>query len=443
VRLPAAILAAVVIVSAGCHAARAPVQAPAPASTSAPERAFALTHEDEAFLEDLSRRSFWFFWSQADPRTGLVRDRARADGSEHDAHHRDVASIAATGFGLASLCIADARGWVPASDVRARARSTLAFLASEMPHERGWFYHFVHVSSGAREWQSELSSIDTALLLAGVLTVRQCLAEDAGIVANATLIYERVDFPWMLNGHPHLLSMGWKPESGFLEARWKHYCELMILYALAIGSPRYPIPADAWHAWERPVIEYAGLRYVSHADPLFVHQYSHFWLDLRGRVERRTGIDWWANSVAATNAHRQFCLDLRDRFPGYTVTLWGITASDSARGYVAWGGPPPQGPIDGSIVPAAAGGSLMFTPEISTTALRAMRDGFGDRVYGRYGFVDAFHPTSGWTNPDVIGIDVGAVLLSAENLRSGRVWTWFMRNQEIVRALDAAGVVRK
>lgn len=396
---------------------------------------------DDEFLDNLSRRSFRFFWEQADPNTGLVRDRARTDGTPHDERHRDVASIAATGFGLTALCIAAERGWVAREEALARARRTLAFLARDLPHEHGWFYHFVNARTGAREWRSELSSIDTALLLAGVLTVRRCFDDDAAIAADATAVYERVDFDWMLNGHPHLLAMGWKPESGFLEARWKHYCELMILYALAIGSPTHPIPAAAWHAWERPVIEYAGYRYVAHPDPLFVHQYSHLWIDFRGRVERKTGIDWWKNSVDATRAHRQFCLDLRERFPGYSETLWGITASDSQQGYVAWGGPPPQGPLDGTIVPAAAGGSLMLTPELSLPALRAMHDRFGARIYGRYGFADAFHPTSGWVNPDVIGIDVGAILLSAENLRTGRVWTWFMRNPAIVAALEAAEVV--
>ena len=180
--------------------------------------------------------------------------------------------------------------------------------------------------------------------------------------------------------------------------------------------------------------------YISWADPLFVHQYSHAWIDFRGRRETTTTIDWFENSVIATRAHRAFCLSLSREFPGYTDKVWGITASDSQKGYVAWGGPPRHAAIDGSVVPAAAAGSLMFTPDIALPALREMHRKFGGRIYGRYGFADAFHPTGGWVNPDVIGIDLGITLLSAENLRTGRVWAWFMKNPEVTTALDRAGV---
>lgn len=407
------------------------LQAEAPAS---------LGREDERLLEDLSRRSFRFFWDHGDARTGLVRDRARADGAPHVPEQRDVASIAATGFGLTALAIARARGWAPAASIEERVRSTLRFLAGDMPHEHGWYFHFVDARTGARAWKCELSSIDTALLLAGVLTVRQAFRSDGEIVADATRIYERVDFPWMLAGHPLLLSMGWKPETGFLEARWRHYCELMILYLLGLGSPSRPLPAASWRAWDRPWLTWGGSRYVSHGDPLFVHQFSHAWVDFRGRRERETGIDWWENSVIATRVHKAFCLSLAREFPGYEENVWGITASDSARGYVAWGGPPRDPAIDGTVVPCAAGGSLMFAPELCVPVMRTLPDRWRERVYGRFGFVDAFNPNTGWTNPDVIGIDVGITLVSAENLRSGRVWEWFMMNPEVIRALQIAGV---
>jgi len=186
---------------------------------------------------------------------------------------------------------------------------------------------------------------------------------------------------------------------------------------------------------------YGAYRYISAADPLFVHQFSHAWIDFRGfREKNPPHIDYFENSIIATRAHRQFCLDLAKEFPGYGEKVWGITASDSAKGYVAWGGPPRHKAIDGTVVPCAAGGSLMFTPDISLPALREMRSKFGDRVYGRYGFVDAFNP-NGWPNnvwidTDVIGIDVGITLLSAENLRTGHVWRWFMKNSEVRKALD-------
>lgn len=419
----------------GCAWTRAPlpdsVPATAPAST--------ISAEDDRFLEDLSRRSFMFFWEQADPDTGIVRDRSRTDGTPVN----DVGSIAAVGFGLSGLCIAAERGWLPRAEVVGRARTTLRFFAQRMEHERGWYFHFVNVRTGAREWKSELSSIDTALLIAGVLTVRQCLDDDPEVVRHAGTIYRRVDFNWMLAGHPALLSHGWRPESGFLESRWSRYCELMILYLLGLGSPTSPLPAEAWHAWTRPVMRFQQFTYISHGDPLFVHQYSHAWVDFRGRRETGTGIDWFGNSVTATRAHQAFCLGLADEFHGYSENVWGITASDSRKGYVAWGGPPRHPAIDGTVVPAAAAGSLMFTPEITMPALRAMHRRFGDRIYGRYGFADAFHPTDGWVNPDVIGIDLGITLLSAENLRTGNVWRWFMKNEEIGKALERAEVVEE
>jgi hypothetical protein len=400
-------------------------------------RGIAQSPWEEAFLEDLSRRSFRYFWEQADPKTGLVRDRARTDGSPHDEGHRNVASIAATGFGLTALCIAAERKWVDPGEARERARTALRFFAERAFQEHGWFYHWLNAVTGEREWKSEVSSIDTALLLGGVLTARQCFREDAGIVRLATRIYDRIDFPWMLSGHPALLSHGWRPETGFIKNRWDDYSEHALLYLLAIGSPAHPITPEAWYGWKREWITYRDYRFLSGGAPLFIHQYPHAWVDFRGRRETRPPhTDYFENSVIATRAHRAFCMDLAAEFRGYSADIWGITASDSARGYVAWGGPPRHKEIDGTVVPCAAGGSLMFTPDISLPALRAMKQKFGKRIYGRYGFVDAFNPNTGWVGPDVIGIDVGITLLSAENLRTGRVWHWFMSNREIPRAMS-------
>ena len=424
----AAAICAALVLAGGCAA-----QQPRPG----------LAASDDALLEDLARRSFQFFWQNADPRTGLVRDRARTDGTPVTSDARDVASIAATGFGLSGLCVAAEASFVPRHAAIARARTTLSFLAERMPQERGWFYHFVDMRTGARVWNSEVSSIDTALLLAGVLTVRQCFGpEDAQIARFSEALYRRVDFTWMLAGDPLLLAHGWRPESGFLRARWDHYCELMILYLLGIGSPAHPIPPESWRAWSRPVMTFQDFRYVSGPDPLFVHQYSHAWVDFRGRREKEPPqIDWWANSVVATRAHKAFMLSLAREFPGYTGNVWGVTASDSRKGYVAWGGPPRHEALDGTVVPAAAAGSLMFAPDLTLPVMRTLQERFGDRIYGRYGFADAFHPTDGWVNPDVIGIDLGITLLSAENARSGRVWSWFMRNPEIPMAMERAGLM--
>lgn len=406
------------------------------APTATPFSYAQFSRREERLLEDLERRSYLYLWEQADPRTGLVLDRTRTDGSVPDENHRNIASIAATGFALTGLCIAADRGWTNPKAARERARNTLRFFADEAIQEHGWFYHWLDLKSGERRWKSELSSIDTALLLAGVLTTKQCFRDDPDIVRLATKIYHRIDFPWMLNNHPTLLSMGWHPETGFIKARWDDYSEHPILYLLAIGSPTHPLSPDSWYAWKRNWNGYKGYKYLGKA-PLFTYQYSHAWVDFRNRRERKgEKIDYFENSRKATLAHRLFCIDLAGEFPGYGPDMWGISASDSAKGYVAWGGPPRDPAIDGSVVPYVAAGSLMFTPDLAMNVLVAMKGKYGKSIYGRYGFTDAFNPNNGWVNPDVIGIDLGITLLGAENSRTGNVWRWFMKNQEILRALE-------
>jgi hypothetical protein len=388
---------------------------------------------DEQFLDELQRRCFRFFWEQANPETGLIADRAGADGQKKF----PVASIASVGFGLAGICIAEERGWIKRQEAYQRVLTTLRFLWEKMPNVRGFHFHFVDVNSGARVWNCELSSVDTALLMAGVLTARQYY-KGTEVEELATKIYHRVDWPWMLAGGK-TLSMGWTPEGGFLGARWDGYSEQMLLYLLGIGSPTHPLPPETWHAWRRePVITYAGRTYLQ-CPPLFTHQYSHAWIDFRHK--RDAYADYWRNSVLATLAHRQFCIDLRDKFPKYAENLWGITASDGPNGYKAWGGPPAttQPPIDGTVVPCAAAGSIPFAPRETLAALRFMLEQYGDRIWKKYGFVDAFNPHTGWVATDVIGIDVGITLLMAENYRSGFVWKYFMQNPEIQRAMQLAG----
>jgi len=388
---------------------------------------------DEAFLDELGRAAFRFFLESAHPVTGLVLDRRRADG---ETDSRGVASIAATGFGLTALCIGAERRWAPRSELLAQVRRTLRHVHDSLEGAHGFFYHFVEASNGRRVWNCELSSIDTALLLCGVLTCRAHF-RDREIRDLATAIYERIDWPWMLDGG-RTFSMGWFPEKGFLASRWDHYCELMLLYLLALGSPSRPVGPETWRVWSRPVRELYGERFVWSPAPLFVHQFSQAWFDFRGR--RDDGIDWHANSAAATRAHLAWSLDRSDRFPEWSRDLWGVTSSDSEKGYVGWGGPPDSGPLDGTIVPCAAAGSLPFLPEACLRTLRHQRERFGDRIWKRYGFVDAFNPHNGWVNPDVVGIDVGITLVMAENLRTGFVWRTLARDPDLRRAWQRAGM---
>jgi hypothetical protein len=396
-----------------------------------------LAPDDEAFLDDMQRRGCLYFVEQAGASSGQVLDRAAANNTDGKLDPRPMASIAATGFGLTALCIAEHRGYQPRAQVIEQVRRTLRFHAHTLPHVHGFFYHFTDVNTGARFDKVEVSSIDTSIFLCGILTARAHFPDDPEIQHLATLIYNRVDWPWMLNGG-QTFSMGWHPETGFLNARWKTYCELMMIYLLAIGSPTHPVPASSWDAWSRPVIHYDGLTYISGNDPLFTHQYSQAWYDFRHQRDRYA--DYFTNSITATRAHEAFCLSLGKP---YSPDYWGISASDSAHGYTAWGGPDADGHgfggIDGSVVPNATAGSLPFLPEACLRVQRALKANYGDRAYGRYGFCDAFHPQANWYDPDVLGIDLGISVVMAENLRTGFVWDTFARNPEVALAMQRAG----
>jgi hypothetical protein len=309
-------------------------------------------------------------------------------------------------------------------------RTTLDFHLNKLPHNHGFFSHFNDVHNGKAADHSEISSIDTSILLCGALTARAYF-RDAKITDLATKLYERVEWPWMLNGGD-TFSMGFR-DGEFIKTRWDHYCELMMLYLLAIGSPTHPVPPGAWDKFTRPRIAYQGFDYISGPDPLFVHQYSHAWFDFS--YKRDFHADYFANSIIATRAHKAFCLALKI---GYTDAYWGITASDSESGYAVWGGPPALGHIDGTVVPCATAGSLPFMPQDCLRVLRSLR-AMGERVYGRYGFLDAFHPAGNWYDADVLGIDLGISALMAENLRTGFVWSTFMQNPEAVRAMKLVG----
>jgi len=206
---------------------------------------------------------------------------------------------------------------------------------------------------------------------------------------------------------------------------------------LGMGSAEYPLKPDTWTAWRRLNFEYDGVRYIGSFAPLFIHQYSQAWFDFRNKRDQFA--DYFENSAAATEAHRLFCIDLGKQYPDYSTDLWGITASDSPRGYVVWGGPPATGPIDGTVVPSATGGSLPFLPQATISVLRNIRALYGDRTWSKYGFVNAFNPLTKWFDPDVIGIDTGITMLMAENLRTGFVWDTFMKNPEARRGMQLAG----
>jgi hypothetical protein len=386
----------------------------------------------EELLEEMVSRAFLFFWHQAGKRSGLVRDRALADGS---ADKRIVASIAATGYGLGALCIGHQREYFPPERIRARVVNTLTFVLNHVQQVNGFFYHFIDMNTGARVRLSEVSPIDTTILLCGALTASAYFNDDE-ISSLAHAIYKRVDWRWMLNGG-NTFAMGWTPEYKFIGARWDTYCELMMMYLLAIGAPLYDIHVSSWDAFARPVLEFEDYSYISGNDPLFVHQYAHAWFDFRNQRDRYA--DYFVNSAIATYVHKQFCLSLRWRFPDYDENTWGITASDSRLGYQAWGGPPQIGYLDGSVVPCAAAGSVPFRPQDTIACLTNLYNKFGLRSWSNYGFVDAFNPRTGWADVDVLGIDQGISMMMVENYRTGLIWKAFMKNREAQRAMKMVG----
>jgi hypothetical protein len=276
--------------------------------------------------------------------------------------------------------------------------------------------------------------VDTTILLCGVLTCREYfpVAEVQGL---ADAIFDRVEWTW-LSEDTSLLPHGWTPEMGFLPYRWDNYSELMMMYLLGLGSTSHPLPEAAWAAWKRLTFEYGGMRYIGSFAPLFVHQYSQAWFDFHGKRDKYG--DYFRNSTIATDVHRRFCLELAKQFPSYSEDLWGITASDSPKGYVIWGGPPAVGPIDGTIVPSASAGSLPFLPGPVMRVLRTIKDRYPS-AWSKYGFVNAFNPLTKWYDSDVIGIDTGITLLMAENFRSGFVWNTFMKNEAAKRGMQRAG----
>jgi hypothetical protein len=405
---------------------------------------FAKCYDDDALLDELAHRCYQYFWDASDPETGICRDLIHGDTADN-ARKGDEArgSTGVTGFCLTAHCIGAERKWITRNQAKDRVRRALrSYTNGSVLSIHGWFYHFIDVHTGQRWKEVEVSTSDSIWLLAGALTCREYFHEDRGIADLASLLYSRYDFPWMTDGDGKLLSHGWRPE-GYIPHRYDKYCQLAAMYLLGIGSPTYALPPDAWYAWERNPNSYGNYNYIG-TSLLWTYQYPFAWFDFRDRCESRgSKVDWWQNSEVATRAHHEWCYtDLSQRFPGYTRSIWGITSSSSPKGYSAWGGPPPQGKIDGTIVPSAAGGSLMLTPDICVPAIHAIKEKYGDRGWGKYGLADAFNPETGWVSTDTLGLDVGMILLSAENLRFGSVWQWFMANPEPQKAMQLAGIAK-
>lgn len=421
---------------------------------------------EQAFLDTLELKTFHYFWDLADPRTGLIPDRAPT---------KSFSSIAATGFGLAAYVVGVERGYVSRQDAAARVLKTLKFFwnapmgpaATGVTGYHGFYYHFLDMHTGLRFKKVELSTIDTALLLGGVLVCRDYFdgspADEKQIRALADSLYNRVDWPWITTAGG-LVSMAWHPESGFGKSTWRGYNEAMILYILALGSPTHPLSGNSWKKWTSTYTwatfyGYPGVQF----GPLFGHQYSQMFIDFRGIQDaymREKGSDYFKNATNATLAQRAYAKENPEGFEGYGEDIWGLTACDGPgdtviaingrtvhfRGYSARGVASNYHVDDGTIAPTAAGGSIAFTPKESIAALLHMKKEYPG-IWGTYGFLDSFNPTwplkkngqKAWYDDDYLGIDQGPILIMAEDYRTGLIWNLLKNDPAIIKGLKKAG----
>lgn len=416
------------------------------------------------FIQDLKRRTFNYFWQLADPHTAMIPDRAPT---------KSFSSIAATGFGLAALVTGIEEGYITREQGARRVLTTLLFFrnmtqaadATNVGGYRGFFYHFVDIQTGHRYKKVELSTIDTGLLMAGVLTCYSYFsgndATEQSIRDAALQLYTSVEWDWAMQSDG-LMSMGWTPENGFIDARWHGYNEAMILLILALGSPTHPIADGSWEKWTDGYkwADFEGWPHVNFG-PLFGHHYSHMFIDFNGIQDpymRLRGIDYFENSRRATLGQQAYCIRNPKKFNDYSATLWGLTACDGPgwteklfngkkivfEGYAARGASSNYGVDDGTLAPAAAGGSIPFAPEICIPALMALKDQYPG-LYADFGFKDAVNPSftdqtgKPWINPDYLGIDQGPILIMMQNYQKATIWNILKQNPFIVKGLRRAG----
>lgn len=424
-----------------------------------------LPDTDEEMLDRLLRETFEFFRSETNLANGLLPDKTQP-GSP--------ASLASLGMGLSVYAVASERRLLPRSEAVARVLTLLKFMYSshqgpeaDATGYKGFYYHFIDMHSGRRAWKCELSTIDTAIFIAGALTAAMYFtADDAAetkIRNLAETLYGRVDWKWALDGGA-TISHGWTPESGFLLDRWDtDYSEALLLYVLALGSPTFPIEPAGYTEWTSTFQwkSIYGFDYL-YAGPLFIHQMSHIWLDFRGihdDFNRKRGLDYFENSRRATYVQRQYGIENPLRFAHYHKYGWGLTASDGPGpavlivdgikreffDYTARGAP--FGPDDGTISPWAVVASLPFAPEIVIETIRHAIERLNLKVRSHYGFDASFNPTypdttrnkNGWVSPWIFGLNQGPIILMIENFRSELIWKCIRVCPHVIVGLRKAG----
>lgn len=445
------------------------VDAKATTSASTPSATpTAASRADTILIDDLERRTFQWFWDAGDPKTGLVPDRYPSG--------QTFSSVASIGFGLTAYGIGVTRGYITREQAIDRTLVTLRYLMRSPQNDseddaagyNGLYYHFLNRETGKRfNRDIELSSIDTALLMQGILFSQSFYDRNTPreheIRDLADQLYRRVNWQWITRPD-NRLSMGWSPEHQFIPSYWEGYSEGMMAYILGLGSPSHPLAPASWQAWlatnDRRWGDYYGQTFLNFA-PLFGHQYSHAWIDFRGVQDawaREKRIDYFENSRRAVYAQQAYAIANPGKWHDYGPTMWGLTACDGPGdttqsidgqgrhflSYSARGAGRDYTQDDGTVAPTAAAGSIAFAPEIVLPTLQNMKARYGEHIYGRYGFVDAFNPSfrtgqSFWSDNEYLGIDQGPILLMIENWRSGLVWNVMKRNPYIRTGMERAG----
>lgn len=389
-----------------------------------------------------AKACFDFFWNEANidlnsPGYGLILD-TNVDSQR--------ASIASVGFGLSAIIIGVERGWITYEEGYERTLGTLTTLLEHVEHYRGFYAHFIEMQTGKRMGQCEFSTIDTAILLNGALTSGEYFG--GKIKELADKIYRRVDWDFIVDEKNKWFYMHYWPEiypeghSG-LGGHWDYYAEQLMMYILAAGSPTSPVGPHLYYNMKKLIGEYKGSLYIrGWYDGLFIHQFSYAWFDSAKYIDR-DGINWFENSVKATLANRQYCINNPDGFSTYHSNSWGLTPCLGPNGYSGRYGPSPSGLIedvnqnDGTVPPCGAAGSLPFTPKESMEALNYMYETF-PQLWGKYGFYDSYNldQKSPWFSNQYIGINKGITLLMIENYRSGLIWNLYMKNKHVQKGLE-------
>jgi hypothetical protein len=433
----------------------------------------------DADVEDLQRKTFDWFVHVTPRSNGLTPDRWPT---------KSFSSVAAVGFALTCWPVGVERGWMSREEARERTLTTIRFF-HDLPQGpeptgkggyKGFFYHFLDMDTGHRFGRTELSTVDTAFLVSGMLFAARWFdgdhADEAEIRRLAQAVYERIEWDWAMV-RPNRITMGWHPETGFIPADWNVYNEGMMVLLLAIGSPTHPVPSTVWDEWcsvyDQSWTDRWGPKHL-HFPPLFGHEYSHMYIDFRGihdpwlreQQAEMPGFDYFQNSVRAVDAQRKYAIDNPMGWAGYSENVWGLTACDGPgdfrqvidgreRQFFSYSARGPGDRDDGTIAPTAAMASMPFAPDHVVACLKAMKARYGAAIYTRYGFLDSFNPTLtqregplqhgrivpgiGWVDGDYLGIDQGPIVIQIENHRSGIVWKSMRSEPNLTRGLRRAG----